>query len=334
MTPLLPYVQWISVGGWLLLSFFMSGMEAGVQALSPLRIRQWVRSGRPGARNLQRYLDKPENFLWTILVGNTLANFAAGASLVAHLQGRFAGQPWPFWGCILALCAGLYIFCDLLPKTLFRRFPNRLCLQLVLPFRAIHFALTPLVAVAEWFARMLLRITRGSQFTGRLFGNRDEFRALMQDAEGSLSGTERRLINRVLDLQNATVARLARSLDSAVTIDASAPVEVAVNLCREHGVSRLPVWQGSGSRRRIAGVVLLADLLYSPQPVSGAVGRHLRPAVFLDEAMRLDDALRRLQRGGEFGIVVGADGVERGLVTLWDILRALFDDGRGGGDAR
>jgi len=68
--------------------------------------------------------------------------------------------------------------------------------------------------------------------------------------------------------------------------------------------------------------------------LTGPVGRHLRPAVFLDEAMRLDDALRRLQRGGEFGIVVGADGVERGLVTLWDILRALFDDGRPGGEAR
>ena len=331
-----PWVQWLSVGAWLMLSFFMSGMEAGVQVLSPLRIRQWVRTGKPGARGLQKYLDKPENFLWTILVGNTLANFSAVALLVADLQGRFAGRPWPFWSCVLGLFAGLYVFCDLLPKTLFRRFPNRLCLQLVLPFQAVHFALRPLVGVAEWFARLLLQITRGSQFTGRLFGNRDEFRALMQDAEGSLTSTERKLINRVLDLQNATLARLARPLESAVTIDVEAPVERALVLCRESGVSRLPVWQGAGASRRIAGVVLLADLLYRTEAASGNVGRHLRPAVFLDEGLRLDEALKRLQRsGGQFAIVVGERGEERGLITLWDILRALFEEGRpAGGETR
>ena len=57
------------------LSAFLSGMEAAVMALSRLRIRQWVREGRPGAPALQRYLSNPENFLWTLLVGNTLANF-------------------------------------------------------------------------------------------------------------------------------------------------------------------------------------------------------------------------------------------------------------------
>lgn len=331
-----PWLQWMSVGAWLLLSFFMSGMEAGVQVLSPLRIRQWVRAGKPGARALQKYLDKPENFLWTILVGNTMANFSAVALLVADLQGRFAARPWPFWSCVIGLCAGLYVFCDLLPKTLFRRFPNRLCLQLVLPFRAVHFALRPLVGITEWFARLLLQITRGSQFTGRLFGNRDEFRALMQDAEGSLTSTERKLINRVLDLQNATLARLARPLESAVTIEVGTSAERALALCRQHGVSRLPVWQGAGARRRIAGVVLLADLLYTAEPPAGGIGRHLRPAVFLDEGLRLDEALRRLQRsGGQIAIVVGTGGQERGLITLWDILRALFDEDRpGGGEAR
>lgn len=329
------WIQWGSVVAWLLLSFFLSGMEAGVQGLSPLRIRQWVRVGRPGARALQRYLEKPENFLWTILVGNTLANFSAAALMVADLQGRFAGRPILFWVSVAGVLVVLYLFCDLLPKTLFRRFPNRLCLLFVMPFRAVHFALTPFVAVAERFARVLLFLTRGLQFTGRLFGNRDEFRALMQDAEGSLSTTERKLINRVLDMQNATIARLARPLETAVTIDSHTRVEQAVALCREHGVSRLPVWRGAGQRRRLAGVVMLADLLYSESAEGGVAASHLRPAVFLDEAMRLDEALRRLQRSGtQFAIVTGPGGQERGLVTLWDILRVMFDDPRQGGEAR
>src|SRR5690349_5191650 len=59
----------------LALSFFLSGMEAGVFALSRIRIRQQMRAGRGSARALHEYLENPENFLWTILVGNTVANF-------------------------------------------------------------------------------------------------------------------------------------------------------------------------------------------------------------------------------------------------------------------
>src|SRR5438132_1683151 len=66
---------WLVFAGCLALSFILSGMEAGVFALSRLRIRQQMRAGRPSARVLHRYLENPENFLWTILVGNTAANF-------------------------------------------------------------------------------------------------------------------------------------------------------------------------------------------------------------------------------------------------------------------
>ncbi len=56
-------------------SFLLSGMEAGVFALNRLRIRRLARAGKPSAQMLNRFLEQPEKFLWTILVGNTLANF-------------------------------------------------------------------------------------------------------------------------------------------------------------------------------------------------------------------------------------------------------------------
>ena len=41
--------HWFALLFWLGLSFFMSGMEAGVMALNRLRIRQWMREGKPQA---------------------------------------------------------------------------------------------------------------------------------------------------------------------------------------------------------------------------------------------------------------------------------------------
>src|SRR5215475_9666297 len=67
-------IIWLTLFFCLLLSFILSGMEAGVFALSRLRIRRQTRAGRRSAQVLLQYLENPENFLWTILVGNTVAN--------------------------------------------------------------------------------------------------------------------------------------------------------------------------------------------------------------------------------------------------------------------
>ena len=50
-------------------------MESGVLALNHFRIRQLARAGDRRARVLHSCLENPENFLWTILVGNTVVNF-------------------------------------------------------------------------------------------------------------------------------------------------------------------------------------------------------------------------------------------------------------------
>src|SRR2546429_965646 len=78
------------------LSFFMSGMEAGVFALSLLRIRQWMRAGKLRAKVLHGYLERPEDFLWTILVGNTLANFVAECQGVDAPNPPLSARPSPF----------------------------------------------------------------------------------------------------------------------------------------------------------------------------------------------------------------------------------------------
>lgn len=134
----------------LALSFMLSGMEAGVFALSRLRVRQQVRAGRASARLLHGFLENPENFLWTILVGNTLVNFVVLGWVIVSLHGWFGGR-WVVFAILFAVLVFLfYALFDLLPKMLFHNFPNRLCLLAARPFRFVHLALRPLVALVEW----------------------------------------------------------------------------------------------------------------------------------------------------------------------------------------
>src|SRR5436190_8543386 len=111
-------LAWIIFAVCLSLSFILSGMEAGVFALSRLRIRQQMRSRRRAAEVLHRYLENPENFLWTILVGNTVANFFILGWIVVLLHHALFGHRVWFALSFAVISFFFYAFFDLLPKML------------------------------------------------------------------------------------------------------------------------------------------------------------------------------------------------------------------------
>lgn len=309
-------------------SFLMSGMEAGVFALSRLRIRQQVRAGNHRAQVLYNYLERPEDFLWTILIGNTVANVTLVTLGFLALHARLREWPALF---VVALFAGVvlfFAFCELLPKMLFRLYPNRLCMWCVTSFRTVHFALRPLVSVMSWFAQGLLRWSGGRTFTGRLFGSRDELRVLMQESSQGLTSEERAMINHVLDLQHLSVAQITVPLAKTIMAPLEAKVSDLLDLARERGFNRLPIWRLERGRRRIIGVVSLRALLFAENlDPSGTAAGHLKPALFLDYEMRLEAALRQMQRTGQrLAIVLGRDRSELGVISLQDILRVIFGE--------
>src|SRR6185369_12852253 len=127
----------------------------------------------------------PERFLWTILVGNTLANFLILGLALLKINEWLVGNP-P--GVVLAFAGAVFLFYtlfDLLPKMLFRAFPEELCLMSARFFQPLNFILGPLVSIVEGVSTLLLRLTGGRAFTGRLFGNREEMRAVMRESAPS-----------------------------------------------------------------------------------------------------------------------------------------------------
>jgi len=312
----------------LALSFMLSGMEAGVLALSPLRIRQQSRAGRYAAKVLQGYLENPENFLWTILIGNTLATFIVFSMLIAALYNAADRQPVLF-AFVFAMVAFLfYALCDLLPKTLFRQFPNRLCLMLAIPFRFVHLALSPLVGLVTWISAELLQLSGKSSVAGPIFGTRSELRWVMQESSQNLTSEERAMIERVLNLQTYTVGSVTTPLHKVVSVSAGTPLAEVMKICREQQVTRLPVWEEGRGARRLVGIVSLRTFLYESSLDPAQPARvHVQPALFLRDDLRLEEAFRRMQqRGHRLAIVLGRDQRELGVISLQDILKVIFGE--------
>ena len=312
----------------LLLSFLLSGMEAGVFALNRLRVRRLARTGNVQAQILHDFLEKPEKFLWTILIGNTLVNFLILGWVITKLNGWFGGYTLFITVLFAVIVFTFYAFADLLPKMLFRAYPNRLCLASANVVRFVHLALAPLVFLVESISQIVLRWRGSRAFTSRLFGNREEMRAVMAEAAQALTSEEHTMVNRVLDLQHFTVAQITIPMAKTYSLEVLSPVHAALHLAREKNLSRLPVWETRDGQNRSAGMLDVSALIFV-ENLDGekTAGEFMSPALFLEDGTRLEVALRRMQRAGQrLAIVLAHDGQETGVVALEDILKLMFGE--------
>jgi CBS domain containing-hemolysin-like protein len=115
-----------------------------------------------------------------------------------------------------------------------------------------------------------------------------------------------------------------------ITVDQSATIAAAMDLFLESGASRMPVTGGNVDN--VVGLLYLKDLARAvteskrsakATPISPLV----KPAVFLPESKKTDDALRFLQQQKtHMALVVDEYGGIAGLVTLEDLIEELVGE--------
>lgn len=312
------------------LSCLFSGMETGILSLNRLRMRQLMRDGNKRARQLNRYLSEPEAFLWTILVGNTLTNTLAALLILRTVHQGFPADPVAFSIGGIGVALIFYVLGELVPKTLFGIFPNRLCLMLITPFRLVKFFLRPLVLIVELLAGGLLRSVGGRAFAGNTFANREELRWLMQESGQGFTSEERAMISRVMDLEKLTVRSQLIPWNKVISVEADADMKHVMDAVRNHRFTRMPVWEMKDGRRRVAGLISLKRMLFETElDETRKADDYTTPALFLDESKRLEDALQLMQKTGHrMAVVVDHRKHEIGIICLQDILKVIFGEVR------
>jgi len=96
---------------------------------------------------------------------------------------------------------------------------------------------------------------------------------------------------------------------------------------RELYAERLSVFL-EASRSRLAGLLDIRPLVYRETlDVEKPVSAYMLPAVFINEGVRLEVALRLMQRAGQrTAIVLSRERKEMGVVKLKDILKVMFGE--------
>ena len=307
---------WLLVVLCLLVSFVFSGIEAGILSVNRVRLKHRVKLRDRAALILELLLEKPERLLITVMVVTNLMNIFA-ITLTAHeLIAHFGSRG--YWITLIAFLPVYLLGVELLPKSLFRKFPYRALAMLAVPLRFADLLLTPLHFVSE----SLTRLFRGGEGNSKkLFVAREDFKYLTIQIEraGSLTSVERQMILGVVDFRNVTARDVMIPLPDVKSIPGNADLSDLIVRAKQTGIDRWPVLATSGT---FTGIVTLLDVALSGRR-SGPVSSVQRRIVKLAPNEPAYTVLQKL-RAARSGVgAVLEEGHPLGIVTWENVILRL-----------
>lgn len=311
-------MTWLTVALCLLVSFVFSGIEAGILSVNRVRLKHRVKLRDRAALRLNRLLEQPERLLVTVLVVTNLMNIFAITLITQEFVARFGGRGYPL---VLAAFLPVYLLgLELLPKSLFRRFPYRALAALTGPLRLADLLLSPMHAAGAAVSRMLFKKRPAPE--RKLFVAREDFKYLTIESErtGALGPEERQMIHNVVDFRAVMAKDVMVPLADVRTIAVEADLAELLAASRATGFERWPVVAAGGE---ITGLVLIFDVALDGRK-DGPLEPFQRRIVKVAENEPAYSVLRKLRAARiTVAVVSDAQGKQLGIVTWEDLIRRL-----------
>ncbi|HMO12920.1 MAG TPA: CNNM domain-containing protein [Pirellulaceae bacterium] len=315
---------WIALGLLLIglfLSAFFSGSETGFFRVSRVRLVMDTIDGDPLARQLLHLSNHPQWFVATALIGNNLANYLVSMSIIVLSSLMFAGITQVGELAIaLALSPLLFVYGELLPKSVYLDAPNRM-LRISAPlfiFFVVLFA--PISAILWLLGQLIEKLLGKSPVRVRANLARKEIQKVIEEGHqtGILQDSQRHLAHNFIEHASRSVSEVMRSMSRYPLITEHTTCENALRIAKRNNLNELPV--RDSRTRKLTGYVKATDLLLA---VSAADGKHapisplLKTLVEVSTEDKFGEALFKLQNAREpLARVVNLEGESVGLVAL------------------
>jgi CBS domain containing-hemolysin-like protein len=315
---------WIQLCLWLGWSFVFAG---GISAMTTLvRMEAGGLVADQHSLPFPRLLHAPRPALLTLtmayLVGVSLASAAWLNFLNAQLP---SARPW-----LQVLLWLAYLLLVVLGSVAFKALALTRPVAYYRVFGALHMGvfvvLRPAILLLERLMDRLVPSIWTMDLSPPLSGQ--EIRGLLADEEVSshMDSDEVGWARSIFELSDTGISEIMVPRIDMLALDVSTTFEEALPFAANSRFTRLPVYEESPDR--ILGLLHTKDLLSaSVRGETPTIRELLRPAHFLPESKRIDDALAEFREGRiHLAIVVDEYGGTAGIVTLEDILEEIVGE--------
>jgi putative hemolysin len=309
-----------------ILCAFFSAAETSFIATNPFALQYREKSGSKRATLVRRMRARTNEFLATILIGNTLVNVAASAIATSLCLRLIPNQSQAILVATLGTTLIVLIFAETTPKTFAAQNPLKTALGLGYAVRGLMIVLYPLVKALSLVTGLLIPGSRGRDAYASVQLNEEETRIALHAGARGLSGLRRRIVSGALDMGSRPIKEIMVPRPEIKAIEIDSRREDVLNTIRSAGYSRYPVYRGRLDS--VEGIIYGKDVVgYLIDNKEFAIKDILRKALFVPESASLEKVLRQMQeKAVHMALVVDEYGNVDGLVTLEDIIEEIVGE--------
>lgn len=314
------------------MSAFFSGTETGFYRLSRIRLSIQSQAGNGTASRLLWFTGMPERFVAMALVGNNIANYLATIAIGLMATALVPDSVGTVEVLLtLAFAPLIFIWGELIPKTVYFRAPMRFLGKHVRSLTVWYYVLRPISRPLTLISKLVERFAgSGDKQPLELLLGRNRLIHVLNEGhrEGLLSDVQRRLSESVMELAGEAVDSSMTPVARVISIPADATADEALEVSRKFSLSHILVHR-SDDERDWFGFVCAGDLR-----AGGTVDGVVRSVVSLSSRTGKLDALQELRTRRAFFGVVMDDDKTLGVVTERGLMAQLFRPRQMAGFAR
>jgi Mg2+/Co2+ transporter CorB len=316
----------------LALGAYMSAAETAITGASRPRMHRLAQQGVRRAALVNRLLDRKDEAVSAVLLGNSVVNILSASLTTAMLTELFGAAGIVYATAIIGVM--VVVFAEVMPKTWALLRADRVALILAPSIVVTLAILGPMARAVAWISRLFLWVMGMRADAGLAAREQDELLRGAIELHGIGHGdedapAEKAMLRSVLELGDRTVGDVMTHRGNVVLIDGEESTEAIVNQMLAAPYTRIPLYRGQPDN--IVGVVHAKDLFRAVRAAGGPATVEIADVItkpwFIPQTTVLFDQLQAFRaRHEHFAIVVDEYGVLQGIVTLEDIIEEIVGD--------
>lgn len=326
-----PSVSFLTINGGLLalliilvlFSAFFSMTETVFASVSEAKIKNYVEERKTGAKKALFCVEHFDRTLTTLLVGNNIVNTALSTFALTFFMGFIkTGNLELISTAIITIV--LLIFGEITPKTIGKKYNDKLVLFLAPIIYIISYILLPISIIFMGIQKI---------FTGKKNNdsqvNESELETILDTMveDGEIEDDEHEYIKNVFDLNDRTVEEIMVPRVDMVAIEDITSIDEVKNIFIREQYSRIPVYHED--KDHIIGIIYERDFFeaMAKNIELKNVKQLMRNVLFVNKKMTVDALIKTLQESKtHMAIVSGEYNDTLGLVTMEDALEEIVGE--------
>ena len=308
------------------LSAFFSGSEMSLSSANRMRLENMAEDGNRSAALAVKVIDRFDNTLSAILIGNNFVNIAL-SSISSVIAIVFFAEEFT-WIATVICTVLVIIFGETMPKIVAQKNANRLATVVAWPVRFLSIVLFPLIFIVVGIVHLVTLPLKGEKEDEDSDAAVEELQSMIETAEEEdvLDEDQSELLQAALDFNDTSVSEVMTARVDMEAIDIEDDPEEIYAYLAETDWSRIPVYEGSIDN--IIGVLrlnrYLKALMDEPRPDIRSL---LIKPCYIYKTTKLPNVLEQLRRAKlHLAIVTDEYGGCTGIVTMEDVLERIVGE--------